>query len=322
MAKDTVWAMHDWDTLRRNLIKRLMIMTGFCCFVYLKSPFFSCVLLIGGYLGAFYHYIIQRDREIQQIIDYLQSLNQGVFNYELSAYDEGSLNRLKSELHKTMMILKNSYKTTLEQKIFLKKSLEDISHQLKTPITALHILNELQDESDELVARSTMQIKRLSTLTHDLLTLSKLEAGVVEFKKEASQTRFLIQNVLDQTQPIIIKNKLIINTDSASFNVLCDRTRTHEALMNVFSNKFFFAQTTITIKSSYTGINTYIVISDDGPTIPISLREKVFERFYTGTQKRADSVGIGLAIAKETMLQQGGDLFIDSEGSFVFVFSQ
>lgn len=312
--------MTYWDKERRTLIKQGGIVVGLGWLVFTISPFWACVLGPCGLILVFHHYLKRRDRALDAVVCYLQALERGDTHFDLGAYDEGGLNRLKSQLHKTMIPLNVSKHQMHEQKRFLKQALEDISHQLKTPITALQILNELQDGNDELVYRSSLQIERLAILTQDLLTLTKLDAGVVVFKKETIKAHQLIDRILEQYAPLITKKGLTIIVEDDGVEVSCDSLKTHEALSNVFHNKLDFAVNQIVFKTVNTGLNTQIIISDDGPTIPLGLREKVFERFYTGPHKRDSSVGIGLAIAREIMVQQEGNLVIEPDGSFLFNF--
>lgn len=104
-------------------------------------------------------------------------MNQGIYTLDISEYQEGELAKLQAELYKTTVMIKNMNIQLKDQKDTLQKALEDIAHQLKTPLSSVLLLNELQ-EPDELVDRSYEQIGRLKYLVESLLALIKLDANL------------------------------------------------------------------------------------------------------------------------------------------------
>lgn len=311
-----------FDRNIQHLIKNIILTSIVSTILFFIMPFLALIVGAIGYIFSFHHYLKKRSQGIQELIHFLQRLNRGDYHYNLEAYHEGELQTLQAELHKTMILLKNANFELTQQKKYLQKSLEDISHQLKTPITSLSILNELQDEQDPLVIKSNMQINRLNTLTQSLLYMTKLDAKLIEFKLHKTSTQTLIEDLLAMNMPALNHANLEVIVNDSNFPIICDPHYTLEALHNVLNNKLFYANSVITIETEYTGLRTLIKISDDGETINDIDRDHLFERFYSGSNKRPDSIGIGLAIALETMKQQNASIFIEGNNTFVFSFSQ
>ncbi len=311
---------HTFDKAVIVLIRNLMITSVISLITFFFIPFLGLILGALGYLISFWYYLKKRSESIQELLTFLQKLNRGDYHYNLEAYDEGELQTLQAELHKTMILLKNANYDLMNQKLFLQTSLENISHQLKTPITSLLILNELQDPEDPLVSKSKVQVERLENLTKSLLHIAKLDAKLIEFKDEPYSTHHLLEQLKTVNAPSLSDNNLNLHIIGNDYPLHCDVQHTLEALNNVMTNKIYYAQSQITIHTSYTGLRTLIKISDDGEAIHSTDRDHLFERFYSGQNKRPDSIGIGLSIAQETMKQMGGNLSLEDDNTFVFSF--
>lgn len=121
-------------------------------------------------------YIKKREERISAITTQLQKLNNNDYSFDLDAYVEGEVARLQSEIHKTTVNVRQMNLLLIDQAKVMVESLEDISHQLKTPLASLLILNELQDPNGELVMKSNTQIQRLNYLVQSLLKIAKLES--------------------------------------------------------------------------------------------------------------------------------------------------
>ncbi len=247
----------------------------------------------------------------------MKHLNQGDYQYDIEAYQEGELSKLQSELNKTTISLQQMNDQIIKQHDTLQQALEDISHQLKTPIASLMLLNELQ-EKDELVDKSNEQIQRLSYLVDSLLRLVKLDAGLEIFEYES----FKLDHLVDSAMMLILANQPDIKFKIEVESLQCygDFQKSKEALLNVLYNKLRHAKTSISLKSKSEHMSSLLIIEDDGD--PVINRARVFERFYTGDKKNPMSIGIGLAIAKEFMEEQNGSLTLEEENAFVFRFNK
>lgn len=263
--------------------------------------------------------LIKRNLEIKKLNLYLKQINSGKSHYDISDYKEGELSILRSELSKTTLMLQTTNEKLIQQQEFLYNSLSDISHQLKTPLTGMTLMNEVllskvDGDSKEFVLESQSQVERLEWLVVSLLKLIQLEAESIVLVKEPVQSRKLIESTLHHIS--LDKEVNLIGDDVL---IRCDLQWTQEALINILNNKNRYANKVITIETSRNRLNTMIRISDDGSEIKISEREKLFERFYKGEQASSESVGIGLALSKEIIVQQGFHIFIEDKNTFVIV---
>lgn len=170
------------------------------------------------------------------ILTYLKKLNQDDYTYDIATYQEGELSILHSELNKTTVTLKQNNEEMRKSKAFLNQSLEDISHQLKTPLTSLSLLNELMDDS-ELVAHSRIQIDRLEWLVVSLLKLVQLDAKAIQYKKEHIDINDLINESLSYVETLIKNDEIEILYETKHSTIWCDPKWTQEALLNILITK-------------------------------------------------------------------------------------
>ncbi len=265
-------------------------------------------------------YIKKREERISAITTQLQKLNNNDYSFDLDAYVEGEVARLQSEIHKTTVNVRQMNLLLIDQAKVMVESLEDISHQLKTPLASLLILNELQDPNDELVMKSNTQIQRLNYLVQSLLKIAKLESKTEVFNISTFDLGMCIAEVLNIAIPASFD--LSIRNEVKDIAVIADYNKTVEAILNVITNKIRYAKTTILLTARKHGTNAYLYISDDGEGISKDKRTKLFERFYHSNDTTGGSVGLGLSISKAIMMGQEGKLYIEDENTFVFVFKR
>lgn len=309
--------MTDKDT--RQLIIQLIINFIISAVLVFINGYLSLFVLLMSNLFSIFIFLKKRNNKVEYIVRYLENLNQGIYEYDISAYEEGELSKLLSELNKTTIHMKTLNTNLTKQYEFLQESLENISHQLKTPISSLLLLNELQ-EKNELVNKSYDQIQRLNYLTESLLKLVRLDAKIEEFKIEKNNLKDVVEKAIIIMEPHF--DNINIHLSMIDSECYYDKNKTLEAIINVLNNKARFAKTAIHIKIEETNLQTLLYISDDGEAIDTKTKEKIFTRFYSGINKTSQSIGIGLPIAKEIMLNQEGSLMIEDENTFVFKFTK
>lgn len=279
------------------------------------------IIAVLGTMAIVAYFMYRRHREILELNLYLKQMNAGSTHYNISDYKETELSVLRSELSKTTLMLNNTNLKLSEQQAFLYRSLSDISHQLKTPLTGMSIMNEVlltkvADSDRNFVLQSQEQVDRLEWLVVSLLKLIQLEAHSIELKKEAVSIQTMVHEALQSLN--LTKEILFVGDDHSVF---CDPKWTREVFLNILTNKNHYAHQGIKLEIQTNRLNTRVKISDDGPSIDASERTRIFERFYKGSQARSESVGIGLALSKEIMIQQGFRLFVEAENTFVLVFN-
>lgn len=299
--------------MKRNLQINFYIILGF-------SVIWIIAILI---------YINKRNKKLNDITQYIHQINNK--NYELKIYDndEDELSYLRNELYKITIMLKEETEKSKLDKENLKISIQDISHQLKTPLTSIGVmLDNIRDNPnmDEKVRQKFIyeinkQIDGMSFLVISLLKFSKLEAGVEQFEKSKISVSELIKESLSNLEiPIEIKNHNVIVSGKEDVCFYGDYRWQLEAITNIIKNCIEHTPNDKNIFISYEENNLYtkIKIKDKGEGIPKEDLKHIFERFYKGKKSSENSFGIGLALSKTIIEKDNGYIScnsIENEGT-------
>ncbi len=282
------------------------------------------ILFAGALLGFFLKYNYDKDKELKQITRYIEEINQRNYKLEIEDISEDELSILKHEIYKTTVMLNEIAENSMKAKVDLKKSLSDISHQLKTPLTSiLVILENLIDSPDmdsELRADFLQDIKReimnINFLVQALLKLSKLDSDTVVFLREEVPVRKVVEAAIQNVVVLCdLKNvKVEIENASEEHTMTCDFRWQVEAVTNILKNCVEHSPDgeSVIIKIEKNNIYTSISIRDFGDGIDEEDQKHIFERFYKGKNATAESVGIGLALAKAIVEADRGSVSVKS----------
>lgn len=282
------------------------------------------ILFAGALLGLFLKYNYDKDKELKQITRYIEEINQRNYKLEIEDISEDELSILKHEIYKTTVMLNEIAENSMKAKVDLKKSLSDISHQLKTPLTSiLVILENLIDSPDmdsELRADFLQDIKReimnINFLVQALLKLSKLDSDTVVFLREEVPVRKVVEAAIQNVVVLCdLKNvKVEIEDASEEHTMTCDFRWQVEAVTNILKNCVEHSPDgeSVIIKIEKNNIYTSISIRDFGDGIDEEDQKHIFERFYKGKNATAESVGIGLALAKAIVEADRGSVSVKS----------
>ncbi|WP_368652916.1 sensor histidine kinase [Ornithinibacillus sp. 4-3] len=264
-----------------------------------------------------------RYRRIKQLSSYLRKISAGDYRLDVRDNHEGELSILKSDIYKVTKMLSDHQSLLQEDKIQLMDAISDISHQLKTPLTSMTVMTDLlkqdnlpQEKRIEFVHHIQTQLERIEWLVSSLLTLSKIDAGAIQFKEDPIYVKDIIDSLLDSLAiPIEIK-ELDINingSETASFQG--DEKWTKEALLNIMKNNIEHLAEggKISISFEENPLYTEIVIRDNGQGISKEDLPYIFKRFYRGKNANENSVGIGLAIAHQIITKQNGAIDVTSQ---------
>ena len=278
------------------------------------------VLIVSLILAILYFRKIYKD--IKDMTDYVYNSSEGR-NFDMkNRNQEGQIGLLKTELIKMINILKEKVELLNNEKIFLNEVISDISHQLKTPMTSLIILNDLMYEDlpketkIEFLDKIKSQLNRMEWLIKSMLKLSKVEAKVIDFeKKEVKVSELIKKSISPSLISMEIKNiELTVNGDE-NISYIGDINWSCEAFVNIIKNCIEHTDTNGKINISYEENPLYceVVIKDSGEGIDKKDLPHIFKRFYKGKSSKDDSVGIGLALAKSIIESQNGDIYVKSE---------
>ena len=262
----------------------------------------------------------RRYSEIEKLNSYLEKVLSGDYAPEILDQKEGELSILKSNIYKATTTLKYQKELLTEDKVRLANAIADISHQLKTPLTSMMVMNDLlqteddQNKRNEFLKTQSDQLDRMSWLIQTLLKLSKIDAGTITMKKEEVTATSIVKEIV---KPFEIQMELKgINYSSFDSDMIlsCDKNWTIEAIQNIVKNciEHMEENDELTIKAEETNIYKQIIVSDTGCGIAKQDLPHIFERFYKGKNAGKDSVGIGLALAKTIISSQRGDILVES----------
>lgn len=240
-------------------------------------------------------------------------------------HEDGEMSILINSINELLHRLKASIDLLKKEKVFLKDVISDISHQLKTPLASLIMFNEyiLQDIEtpkeilQDCLESSSDQLKRMEWLILNLLKMARLEAGAISFTKEKSSIKQTVEKSVEAFY-------LVAKEKNQKITIICDEDDlfphdiewTIEALSNIIKNAIEHTGNNgeINIYIDITPISVHIEIEDNGEGITKEELGKIFERFYKGKNSaNPNSIGIGLALSKVIIENQGGDIRVDSE---------
>lgn len=254
----------------------------------------------------------------------------GERNLNLASYQEGELAILANEIEKLLLRLTEQSDTLLREKRYLSDSLADISHQLRTPLTSLHLLlTRLLEETDEsgrrrLAYEGGQLLDRVDWLVNALLKISKIDAGTAVFVKERVDASSLVEKSLGPLNiPMELREQSVVREIDARAGFVGDAAWSVEALGNILKNcmEHMGQGGTLWIRVEENHLYTEIVIEDNGPGIDPEDLPHLFERFYKGKNASDSNVGIGLALARMIACAQNGTLKAENrtEGGARFV---
>ena len=280
------------------------------------------MLLISGavLLAVFFYYTKKRYRRIEELNDYLVKILSGDSAPDIQDQEEGELSILADNIYKAASTLKFQNEILSEDRKQLAQAIADISHQLKTPLTSMMVMNDLlsaEEDSEkrrEFLKTQSAQLERMNWLIQTLLKLSKLDAGTIELKHERVSAKELLSEVLKPFEIQFELRGICYKQDTADITFNCDKNWTVEALQNIVKNCIEHMDDggELKITADDTNLFSRIMIEDTGCGIAEADLPHIFERFYKGKNAGKDSVGIGLALTKAIIEDQHGEISVKS----------
>ncbi|MBP5495429.1 MAG: HAMP domain-containing histidine kinase [Lachnospiraceae bacterium] len=308
----------------RNIIiagSAFTVLAVICGSVFLGIKTGALVLLTGLVLMAvFIFYTRKRYKKIVDLNDYLVRVLAENDNDEILDQEEGELSILKTNIYKTTSTLKFQKELLSDDKKNLAAAIADISHQLKTPLTSMMVMNDLlvdeQDENKrtEFLQTQSSQLNRMNWLIQTLLKLSKLDAGTIVLKKEDVSSEELIDEAVKPFGIQFDLRNIKFKSDISDLIIRCDKNWTVEAIQNIIKNCIEHMDDggELSVTMVDTNIFTQLTVRDTGCGIAAEDIPHIFERFYKGKNAGKDSVGIGLALSKSIIEGEQGEINVES----------
>lgn len=276
------------------------------------------------YMAIIFIYLKQRDKKINQITQYINEIKNRKYDLDINENSEDELSNLKNELYKITIMLKEESEISRQDKENIKMSVEDISHQLKTPLTSIMIMldnlkdnpNMDEDTKQRFIFEISKQVDWINWLVISILKLSRLEANVVKFSDNKINVKKFIDEIIGNLEiPIEIKNQKIIIEGNEYASFVGDYKWQQEAITNIIKNAIEHNKENgkITIKYEENVLFTKITIIDEGQGIAKEDLKHIFERFYKAQNSSDNSVGIGLSLAKNIIEKNNGMINCKSE---------
>lgn len=307
LSMDSVIAENDVHFARFLVIEGIVF---FGVFLYLSAIFLT------------YNY--KKDKKLREITEYIEEINRGNYALDIEDNTEDELSILKNEVYKTTVMLKEVAENSMQDKVKLKDSLSDISHQLKTPLTSITIMldNMKEDKNMDLKIREGFikDIKReiinLNFLVNSLLKLSKFDANTISFINKDERIVDILREAIKNVAGLCdLKDVEISISGNEVEKVNCDFKWQVEAITNILKNcvEHSYESSKIDISYVQNSVYTKIEIKDYGVGIDEEDLPHIFERFYKGKNSSNDSVGIGIALAKSIIKENNGYVDVASK---------
>ena len=261
---------------------------------------------------------LRRRSEIRRLTDEIDEVLNLGRRLSFSNCREGDIAVLANELEKMVACLSRLTSQIENEKTALADSLVDISHQIRTPLTAAELMlpaieRATDEEQRKRLARELEHLlDRVSWLVATLLKMAKVDAGALHMESRPVSVASMVARACAPLElPLDLRGIALVIEIPGNVRFTGDETWCAEAIENIVKNSMEHCQAggTITIRAEEDALACHISISDDGPGISEEDLPHLFERFYRGTgSKEGEGFGVGLALARSLISGQGGTL--------------
>ena len=288
-----------------------------------------CLLTGAALLLILMLYDRRQKKLTEELTHYLSRLNHGEYDLDISSNGEDAFSRLKNEIYRTTVRLREQSESSRQDKINLKNSISDISHQIKTPLTSISVMldriSEDRDMPEDIKRKLLTDVRHSSnyiiSLVQSLLTLSRLDADAITMKQEEVSAGELFGICRERTEILAELGEVTVKVqDCGNISLKCDKKWMSEAITNILKNCIEHTPSGgyVTMSASQNKLFTEITVRDTGNGIPKNELPHIFERFYKGSSSDENSIGIGLSLAKTIIEKNNGYISVKSnvnEGS-------
>ena len=303
---------------RRRSLLLLAVSVIACAVGFVIQPACGFLALAVCLFFLLYYLVtsLRRDRQMEQLSQCIDQALYGRDGALLSACQEGELAILQTQLQKLLVKLRQSSARDQEDKAFLRDSIADISHQLRTPMTSLNLIAAMLPEvgADSVRQRELQQqlnqlLQRIDWLVDALLNLAKIDAGTAYFRRNTLDAAQVLRQAAEPLE-IALEIREITLQVTGSGSYTGDGAWSAEALGNILKNCMEHVPQggKILVEISQTPLYTQFCLQDTGPGFAPDDLPHLFERFYKGHNAAANSFGIGLALAQRIISAQNGTI--------------
>lgn len=310
--------------LFHSIILLLLIFSLITLKIELNTILLVTIFYLITIIITWYH-LYKKNKKIKNLSTYMNNILNNNYSLDIRDYEEGNLSNLKNDIYKMTVKLKEQSDLSQKEKKYLEEVLSDISHQLKTPLTSMYVINDVllsdkkidDSKKQEFLIKNRKELERIEWLVTSLLKMSRLDSGSEKIIPKETKLDDLIRKTVTPLEiPIELKNQHLILDYDKNIKLNIDLNWTTEALINILKNAHEHTKEngTIQIKAKNTVIYTEIEIIDTGEGISTTDLPHIFERFYKGKTNK-ESIGIGLNMAKKIINLEKGDIKVISNSN-------
>ena len=308
-------------------VASLLLTQGFLWLCYQRFSLFLLLVFVlagGAILAVGYSYFKKQNQVMEQAVSQLQAYLDGDHNARIECDEEGELYRLFHTVNSMAAVLNAHADNELREKEFLKNTISDISHQLKTPLAALNIYNGLLQDGDmelsavkEFADLSEQELDRIEILVQNLLKITKLDAGAIVLEKTTENVADMLRDVeLHFAYRAKQEHKELVLSGPEEVLLFCDRNWLTEAIDNIVKNALDHTESGDAVHITWKALPNavQIAVKDNGCGIHPEDLHHIFKRFYRSRfSQDKQGIGLGLPLAKTIVEAHSGTIEVDSE---------
>ena len=308
-------------------VASLLLTQGFLWLCYQRFSLFLLLVFVlsgGAILVVGCSYFKKQNQVMEQAVSQLQAYLDGDHNARIECDEEGELYRLFHTVNSMAAVLNAHADNELREKEFLKNTISDISHQLKTPLAALNIYNGLLQDGDmelsavkEFTDLSEQELDRIEILVQNLLKITKLDAGAIVLEKTTENVADMLRDVeLHFAYRAKQEHKELVLSGPEEVLLFCDRDWLTEAIDNIVKNALDHTESGDAVHITWKALPNavQIAVKDNGCGIHPEDLHHIFKRFYRSRfSQDKQGIGLGLPLAKTIVEAHSGTIEVDSE---------
>lgn len=287
------------------------------------SIFLLLVFLFGAIYLSLFLYLRRQHKAFSSAENTIRQFLDGNTTSRIECSQAGDWYSLFHAINEMATILSAHAENQRQTKEFLQDIISDVSHQIKTPLSALKMYHEIiESHKDDaatvssFIEKSQREIKRMEDVIYTLLKLARLDAGIIQMEKAPENLSVLMQDVLERFETWAEReHKTITFSGKEDIVLSCDALWVSEAIGNIVKNALEHTETGghIGVKWSQSPLMTQIEISDDGKGIHPEDLYNIFKRFYRSRfSSDVHGIGLGLPLAKSIVEAHGGTISVTS----------